>query len=683
MNPSPQQKAAIDHRHGHALVQAVAGSGKTGTLVARVLGLIAESPDTVVRCVMFNRDAADEFKGRIEPDLPPRARVKVQTFHSLGYALTRHLVAEGWLEPATVETDTRWIDTTAQSALRAAKTRFYGGRQSQLDHTEISDFVQFYDRALGDIGAYDEVRTASDPEYFPAAAAAVERERLQQGMRGFAHLLSDPIHCLREQPGALAAVSNRIDQLLVDEFQDVNAVQYELIRLLAGERAQVMVCGDPDQTIYAWRGARIEFITARFQHDFHPVATYPITYTQRYGHEIALLASHAVRHNRQRPDCLCVSAEGTPHSRARRIDAAPGSAREALTAAVEAATDDDWGGVGVLCRLWSLAIPYRLECLRRNIPYHIDGNRPALFSDLTLRAVEAVLRVAAGRFPALSRVDRQRVAHAVLSMPSTGLKEDALERISARVADHPTQAESAILEGTRYTTSRTHLEAITARAQLWGALESGRWRGASAAAVLDHYARMTELIAPNPDRSGTDQETATQRLQMWLALVDMARASETDAGEMADLIDELRAKEQARTDRATEGALCLTTVHSAKGLQWDVVVLPGLSEGVFPCRQQGEPDMEAERRLFYVALTRARRTALLITPPDPKLDEYGNNRRRRIPEAPRASRFVYEASPGWEVARVARGETDRLIARDPDCARQYLEAIGFQVAASD
>lgn len=679
MNPTAQQQAIIEHRGGHALVQAVAGSGKTGTLVARVRELVAEAPNMALRCITYNRDAAQEFQARVEPDLPSGARVKVQTFHSLGYALTHYLVTEGWLEPATIDTSSRWLESAAQSALRAAKSRFYGGRQCQVDSAEIGDFLGFYDRALGDVRDYDDVRLGCDPEYFPDAVTAIEQDRSERGLRGFAHLLSDPVRCLREHPQARAAVANKVDEILVDEFQDVNGIQYELVRLIAGERARVVACGDPDQTIYAWRGAQIDIINHQFQRDYQPVTTFELNYTQRYGHEIALLASHVIRNNQLRPDTLCISAPTTPASTVKRLDVAPGRAGEVLDQVAQNMPDGGWAQVGVLCRLWSLAVPYRLECLRRDIPYRIEGNRPALFKDRTLQAARAVLQVAAGQYTSLPREQRQRVAYWFLATPPAGLNEDALERISTRLADHPTQGEAVILEGTRHATSRTHQEAITSRAQLWAALESGRWGGATAAAVLEHYARMTHLLTATPDKGVADQDTATHKAQVWLTLSDMAQKHASDAAGMADLLDDLERKEQGRTSQSDD-ALCLTTVHAAKGLQWDLVVIPGLSDGIFPSRQQGEPDIESERRLFYVALTRARCLALLVTPPDPQLDEYAQNRRPRIPEAPRASRFVYESSPGWEVSRVVNGDSDQLIARDPDCARRYLEEIGFNVA---
>lgn len=672
---TPQQQAVCAHREGHALVQAVAGSGKTGTLVARVAALVEEEPSRVVRAVMFNRDAAAEFAERLEAQALQNARIKTQTFHSIGYALTQRLVQSGWLEPAVVETGRRWLEEAAQRAIRTAKSQHHGGRQVQVDRDEINGFLQFYDRLLGDVRDPDEVRSIDDPEYFVHAVEAVETERRQLGIRGYGHLLSDPVRCLLEHPEARQGITDRIDELLVDEFQDVNGVQYELVRLLAGNRARVVVCGDPDQTIYAWRGARVEFILKRFAQDFAPITHFPLTYSQRYGHEISALASHVIRHNRLRPDSLCVSAAGTPDSIVRRVVAEPGSTGNALDQAAASATS--WSNVAIVCRLWSLAIPYQLECLRRGIPYQVESNRPYLAADATMLGLLAVLRIAGGLFEYLPLDERRAEARAFLSLPPLGISSDALDLIARHVAERPDQAEACILEATRHSTTRSVNEEITARAQLWSALQSSRWRKADPRALLEHHGRMTQLV----NVQDSDVNTGSRRRQVWCTVLDMSsRIGETPAAlcdQLAALLDRER---ELRRGPASE-AMHITTVHSAKGLQWDSVVVPGLSEGVFPCSLQGDPDMEAERRLFYVALTRARSTAVLVTPPDKQLDEYIANRLQRIPKSPHASRFVYEAAPGWAIAPVARGETDQLVARDEECARRYLEAAGFQVSA--
>ena len=674
MKPTPQQRAVIQHRDGHALVQAVAGSGKTGTLVQRVHDLLREEPHRTVRAVMFNRDAAAEFEERVRAECGPRARVKVQTFHSIGYALTQTLVSRGWLAPAAIETNPQWLNKAAQQALRAAKARYYGGRQTQVDADELSALLQFYDRALGDVRHGDAVRTQSDPEYFIEAVEALEAQRREQGIRGFAHLLSDPVRCLQDQPEAREGITDRIDELLVDEFQDVNGVQYELMRLLAGERARVVVCGDPDQTIYAWRGARVDFILERFAEDFPPVTRYPLTYTQRYGHEIAILATHAIRHNRLRPDSLCVSADGTPDSRVRRLTTPAGHASRAVDELKSACVT--WNDAAVVCRLWSLALPFQLQCLHRGIPYRVEDSRPFIGGDATIGAARALLRVASGMFSELSRAERQAIARAFLTTPPLGLNSDALDQVARRVADQPDQAEAAILEGTRYSTVRSQHDQIATRAQLWSSFQSGRWTGTSARRVLEHFSRLTGLLS-EPDHNGAG--VGSRRLQAWNAVLELADGLGEGPTGLADALDAALKQEQEVRKGAPDDAIQLTTVHSAKGLQWSVVVLPGLSEGTFPCLHQGDADIEAERRLFYVGLTRAQNLALLLTPPDEKLDEYACNRRREIPRQPRASRFVYEAAPGWAIAPVARGETDELVARDPDCARRYLEAAGFRV----
>src|SRR5690606_27811439 len=193
----------------------------------------------------------------------------------------------------------------------------------------------------------------------------------------YADMLYEPVQAIRQHQELQALVGNKMDIILVDEYQDTNEVQHDLLTYVAGTRAQVTVVGDPDQTIYEFRGARPEFLLQRFRHQFPNAQELTLTYSFRYGHRVALLANHLITHNRERNDVLCRAHPDNPATSIQLLETQ--DEPQAILAFLQQFVprhpqqQNDAGvplqDVAVLVRVWSQAVNIELALLAADIPY--------------------------------------------------------------------------------------------------------------------------------------------------------------------------------------------------------------------------------------------------------------------------------------------------------------------------
>jgi len=690
-----EQRAVVRHGRGHAKVTAVAGSGKTATMIARVVHLLRQGGDPrLIRVVMFNKAAQVEFSQRLAraaggmTERPP----VVSTFHAMGKRLTEAFVRRGML-PDYELCPHEWRQGQLARQALASAIQQAGAGWGQPDKLELEDFLTFIDRVKADLARPSEVFAAmglsQNVRYFLAAYEAFEDLRRSEGLRFFSDLLFDPVVAMAESPELRAWVGDRLEHVIVDEYQDVSAVQQALLQVVAGSRASVMAVGDEDQCIYAWRGSRPELITTTFAHDFPGAAVYRLSRTFRYGHALSLLANHAITANRQREDKLCISAEGTPHTRVAltvhgRNDPHPLPGILASWRAQGRALRE----VVVLVRLRSMSIPVELALLKEQLAYRVDG--PTAFDTREMRALVGVLRLAAGTlFDPDDEHGRAETVRAMLSVPHVGLRAPEMQALVQRIVGSPQHAPGLIVDAVRQQGGRPRQrERAETMAGLWSTLASGRWRGLPPRKILGHYIETTGLYDHFREMAVRHIE-AEERIVACEELMAFAEGQGKDLEGLLAGIDELRAA--AARQRGDEDLVRITTVHQAKGLEFPVVVVPGLAEGRFPYVRDAseEAEMEEERRLFYVAVTRAREQLHLLAPPDRAHGAAVKTGSRAIPETPVASRFLYEANIGIS-RRLGRaieaGDPARTLAQlrasDPEVAQGYLAAIGVSTRSA-
>ncbi len=683
MRYTDEQLRAIEHSGGHSLTFAVAGSGKTQMLIGRVRFLLEQGvPPERIRVLAFNKAAAREFKERLALALPASFQApKVSTFHSLGLRLITLFERHGFLPRLRLE-ENEAVEKrlVREAALAAIKEEHADDYPSQDDLEALRTFIGL---VKSDIrtprDAFNAFRIPGNYGYFIRAFDRFETARIGAGLRFFADLLSEPARLMMTHPDALALVTNKLALVVVDEFQDVSRIQVELLVRLIGTRATLNAVGDDSQCIYAWRGSRPEFMGEEFDRFFPGATRYTLSRTFRFGHRVALAAGMLIENNRNRVPTLCVSAPSTPETGIEVIRADAAGDQSAVVDVI-----DRWRGDGrrlrecaVLARLWAQTLGLELALMDRGIPYFKP--KGDVLTDREVVGLLGWLRLASGSLFADARAPE--IIGAMLTTPTLWLPAKAIADLAETIARHPERAHTRLLEVAAQTRKPYQAGKIRDRAELWS--EAPSWSGLPAAEALRLYALRTDLtesFARSVSSDAASEKEIAYRTLLGAAL--RTRASIRDFLTHLDALGQTRRRDEAGGD-----VVLLSTIHQAKGLEWPLVIAAGLEEGQFPSERS---DPEEERRLAYVAFTRAKEQLVLVIPPDERFDAAWKGRESRGPGISRtpASRFVFEArlrtavSLGDAVSKRLSG-ADREV-KLPDAPadasgllNRYLEAVGI------
>ncbi|HSO83914.1 ATP-dependent helicase [Thiocapsa sp.] len=683
MRYTDEQLRAIEHAGGHSLTFAVAGSGKTQMLIGRVRFLLEQGvPPERIRVLAFNKAAAREIKERLASALPVSFQApKVSTFHSLGLSLIALFERHGLLPRLRLE-ENEGVEKrlVREAALAAIKEEHADDYPSQDD---LEAFRIFIGLVKSDIrtprDAFKAFRIPSNYGYFIRAFDRFETARKRAGLRFFADLLSEPATLMMTHPDALALVTNKLDVVVVDEFQDVSRIQVELLVRLIGTRATLNAVGDDSQCIYVWRGSRPEFMGEDFEHFFPGVTRYTLSKTFRFGHRVSLAAGMLIENNRNRVPTLCVSALSTPDT---GIDVVRGEAAGDQSAVVDVI--ERWCGDGrrpgecaVLARLWAQTLGLELALMDRGIPYFKP--KGDLLTDRDVVGLLGWLRLADGSLFADARAPE--IIGAMLTTPTLWLPAKTVADLAESIARQPERARTRLLEVATQTRKPYLAAKIRARADLWSEVPS--WSGLPAAEALRLYALRTDLTESFARSASRD--AATEKEIAYRTLLGAALRTRASVGGFLAHLDALRPA--SRREAAGRDVILLSTIHQAKGLEWPLVIAAGLEEGQFPSDRS---DPEEERRLAYVAFTRAKERLVLVIPPDERFDAAWQGRASRGPGSSRtpASRFVFEARLRTAVS-VGGVVSKRLSGTDPQAKlpdapaeasallNRYLEAVGI------
>lgn len=593
---NPAQREAVQTTHGPLLVLAGAGSGKTRVIVHRILRLIEEgvAPERIL-AVTFTNKAAREMRGRVAELLAGgtggRAAVDalpmVSTFHALGVTILRaEYRAAGLPKHFTIQDRADSI-----RAIKAALAEA-GYGEKQFEPRRILSIIS---RAKGD--ALGRVDFADRAQSYPEEVAAEIWERYDRALReagalDFDDLLLRALRLLRDQADVGERWRERFSHLHIDEYQDTNRVQYEIARTLAGERMNICAVGDADQNIYSWRGADLANVLS-FEKHFPGARLVRLEENYRSSGRIVAAANAIVEKNRYRIE-KTVTTKNAPGEALSLYAARDGSDEARFIA--ETARGLIAGGaspssIAVLFRTNFQSRALEEAFLERSLPYQVLGTR--FFERAEVKDALSFLRLALNPE---STGDRARIANvpprgigkvtllAMLAGQTDTLTAGARAKIAAfdaLIAEIATHAQTKPLSETlRCIITRTGLEAHLRRDG-----EEGEERLENLRELVTLAARYDRLT---PEEAGS------------ALLADAALASDQDE------LDQKQDRE----------AVKLMTVHAAKGLEFAYVFVSGLEEGLFPHERhdtegRSTADSEEERRLFYVALTRAERKVFL------------------------------------------------------------------------
>ena len=592
---NPAQREAVLATEGPLLVVAGAGSGKTRVLtyrVAHLLNAIGVKPNEIL-AITFTNKAAGEMRERLEDLLGPVARaIWILTFHAAcGRILRREAPRLGYRSNFTIYDQADQVRLTKQcleelerdpkrfvprgihSQISAAKNQLVGPEEyaqrvaSFYDQT-VAEVYELYQRRLFASNAVDFddllMLTVRVLEHFPEA-----RERWQKAFR----------------------------YILVDEYQDTNHAQYRLLQLLAEKHRNVCAVGDPDQSIYAFRGADIRNIL-EFERDFGETKTVALEQNYRSTNTILEAANAVISHNRERKPKNLWSELGEGEAvRALEVEDEHAEARF-VAAEIAARVEEGYGGseIAVFYRTNAQSRVLEDVLVRQGVAYQVIGG-PRFYERAEIKDVIAYLQVIDNPYDAVSL---QRIAN----RPRRGIGDTTLSKLQAHADAFGISLWETLAQAEDAGIAAAPLRAVQ---QFHGVLQSLQ------AGALE--LEVPELLERVLDRSGYREALEAERtiesqgrLENLQELVGVAQEYQHTAEEpsLSGFLQEISLYSDQDALRGEQSLVTLMTLHNAKGLEFRAVFMIGMEEGIFPhSRSIEEQGLEEERRLCYVGMTRA------------------------------------------------------------------------------
>jgi len=618
---NPEQREAVLKTEGPLLILAGAGSGKTRVIAHRIAHLVSDGltePDRIL-AVTFTNKAAGEMRSRVEALLGTDCRsMWVSTFHALCARLLRREAPQIGLSRDFVIYDSSDQMTLMKHVLREAGLD--GTLQPRVVLSRISHAKNRMEAADGIPGAW-----TSRDEQVSKLFASYTKALKEANALDFDDLLLQTVELFEQSASVRERYSKKFRYVMVDEYQDTNRPQYLLIRHLATHH-NLCVVGDPDQSIYKWRGADLRNILD-FEHDFPEVATVRLERNYRSTQVILDAASAVIANNRNRKDKRLYTERGGGakilyYRAGDDLDEAEFVSRTSRMALHE----DPENTVAILYRTNSQSRTLEDALRRAGTPYRIIGG-VRFYERKEVKDALAYLRLILNPHDDVS-------FRRVVNVPARGVGKGVMESLEAIPLPAETDAHtlSPLL---------AELHPRASNDSLWSRLLHGIDRRllpnrslASLTAFRDLILNLAAIAAEEPvslalgkvlDRSGYLQdlrdersEEAEGRIENLLELVSAAREYESRNPEpsLGGFVDQLSLLSDVDEEAGAKNArVVMLTMHSAKGLEFPIVVISGLEEGLFPHSRSSddEVELEEERRLCYVAITRAQRRLVLTS----------------------------------------------------------------------
>lgn len=609
---NPQQKEAILTTEGPLLVMAGAGSGKTRVLTHRIAYLMSEkqvSPYNIL-AITFTNKAAREMKERVEKLIGERGKdVWISTFHSMCVRILRRdidLIGYDLNFGILDDADQLSVIKTVMEDLNLDPKR----QSPKYFLSQISN-------------AKNELKTPSDlNKEFENEDVIRVYEKYQQTLFknnrvDFDDLLMLTVHLFEKHPEVLSFYQNKFQYIHIDEYQDTNHAQYKIVTLLAEKFRNICVVGDSDQSIYSWRGANIENILS-FESDYPDASVVLLEQNYRSKQMILNAANDVIKNNSGRRDKQLWSdrgeGEAIEYHRASDVDVEANYIADKIAYMRRDAYD--YHDFAVLYRTNSQSRAIEQALLRQNIPYRLVGGQ-SYFKRKEIKDLMAYLRLICNPDDDLSFVR-------VVNEPKRGIGAASIDKLSHFAAESELSLMSSIQDATGVVAKATLNKLMDFKTMIY--MLRAQIEDHSLASFIDLVLSQTGYLEmlenentieadSRIDNLGEFKSMATQFEDVDLDEILAEEESEERANDLPTmtkliiLLNDLMLQTDTETEvEANESKVTLMTIHAAKGLEFPVVFICGFEDGIFPLRsaiEQGADDLEEERRLAYVAITRA------------------------------------------------------------------------------
>lgn len=642
MKLNPAQESAVTYVSGPCLVLAGAGSGKTRVITNKIAHLVrnCDMPARYIAAVTFTNKAAREMKERVAQTLgkPEAKGLKVSTFHTLGLNIIKSEVKALGLKSGFSLFD----DKDTMALLNDLTEHSLDGDKDQLKL--LQSCISNWKNDLLTPDMLLKKATSQGEKEFAGYYQQYQNHLKAYNALDFDDLIMLPTLLLKANEAARTKWQSRIRYLLVDEYQDTNTSQYELVKLLVGERARFTVVGDDDQSIYSWRGARPQNLNL-LQEDFPRLNVIKLEQNYRSSGRILHCANILIQNNPHIFDKTLYSALG--YGDHLRVLVAKNEEHEAERVVAELLAHKftnrtQFKDYAILYRGNHQSRLFEKLLMSNRIPYKISGGM-SFFGRAEIKDIMSYLRL-------LVNQDDDNALLRIINTPSRGIGRATLEKLG-NFANHlgVSMFEAACHDSLSSVLTGKGYLAVHNFARWIVTLSDEAVRGDTAATLRSMIRAMGYeewLYEHSPSPKAAEMAMANvSTLFGWVT--DMLEGNELDAPmTLQEVVNRLilrdmmeRGEEEGEADQVQ-----LMTLHASKGLEFPIVFLVGMEEGLLPHQSSiDEDNVEEERRLAYVGITRAQRELIFTL----------SKERRQFGEViqPEPSRFLYELPPDdlqWE-----------------------------------
>jgi DNA helicase-2/ATP-dependent DNA helicase PcrA len=600
MNLNPEQLDAVETLDGPLLVLAGAGSGKTRVVTYRICRLIDKGvPPHQIVGVTFTNRAAAEMKERVQQ--LTHARVLISTFHSLGVRILRESIHKlGYAQDFLI------YDANDSEKLLTACLQEVGVKEK----AQLKVYKNLLSRAKNDLLKPDEVDLVDYPSDiandFPKIYRLYQKKLQSYNAVDFDDLLVLPVQLFKEHPDVLEHYQDRWRYMLIDEYQDTNAAQYALVRFLMAKEPNLCVVGDPDQSIYSWRGANMNNILT-FEEDYPGAKVIRLEQNYRSRSNILDAANALISNNETRYDKHLWSDLG-PGEKIKHFSGDDAWAEARFVAdrigLHQRKNDISLNDVVVFYRTNAQSRIFEDLFLQENIPYVIVGGI-SFYQRREIKDILAFLRVVHSNSDFISFAR-------TLNIPKRGIGDATLEKLHIACS----QENMPILEYCQALIQETplqypvkltkkHIEGLTSYLRLITELRQIKENFS-----LKELVKSTIELSNYLDFLRLDPESYEERRENLDSLVSKAMEWESSHAEpsLRTFLEELSLRSDADEASESTDRVSLMTIHNGKGLEFTLTFLVGMEEELFPHVNSREhwQLLEEERRLCYVGMTRAK-----------------------------------------------------------------------------
>ena len=595
---NPEQQQAAETVDGPVLIIAGAGSGKTRALTYRIAHMVKDLdiPPAKILAVTFTNKAAGEMKERIRNLIGPEARgLWAGTFHSV---CARILRTDG--QPIGVPDNYVIYDESDQRAVIKQALSLLDIDSKQFKPADIQYAISAAKNELMGVQQYRRGRKGQFDQVVQRVYGAYQRKLRESNALDFDDLLMKAVQLFQASPETLEKYQERFHYVLVDEYQDINHAQHQFVKLLAAERRNICVVGDDDQSIYGWRGANVGLIL-EFEKDYPKARIIKLEQNYRSTQKILECAYEIIRHNKGRREKK-LWTQNRPGDNIVQYEAVSGEEEaEWVAEAIKTQVDGKLarhGDYAILYRTNAMSRVFEEALMRLQMPYEIVGGI-RFYERAVIKDFIAYLKAI---FNPADAVSLRRI----INVPTRGIGDKTVG-----IVDRMAEAKGCTMyEALPHVAGDEEVQrrARHAVADFYDMMEKLREKAESLAltelcrAVAEDSGYLRALEA-----SGTAEDAAkAENLMEFVSLAQRFEKTQEDSslGRFLEHISLISDIDQAQD---LDSKVSLMTLHSAKGLEFPLVFMVGMEEGVFPHQRSmgDEHELEEERRLCYVGITRA------------------------------------------------------------------------------